>query len=99
MSKRALVLNSSDNVANVLEDVAAGDLVEAREGQSVTSLTAIDDVPFGFKIALADVSLGEFVIKYGERIGKASQPIRRGSMVHIHNLEGTRGRGDLHSAK
>ncbi len=39
--------------------------------------------------------LGETIRKYGETIGRASAPIMRGALVHIHNLEGTRARGDL----
>jgi altronate dehydratase small subunit len=35
------------------------------------------------------------VRKYGEMIGKASAAIAKGALVHIHNLEGTRARGDL----
>ena len=33
--------------------------------------------------------------KYGETIGKAGKAIARGALVHVHNLEGTRARGDL----
>jgi len=98
--KRALILNPADNVANVLENVNAGDLVAARKspaGETVT-IQALEDIPFGFKVALVDIEPGQFVIKYGEVIGKASRPISRGALVHIHNLEGTRGRGDLQAA-
>jgi altronate dehydratase small subunit len=47
-------------------------------------------------MAVTDIARGEPVVKYGEMIGKASQDIRKGALVHIHNLEGARGRGDLH---
>ena len=34
-------------------------------------------------------------VKYGESIGVASSDIQEGQLVHVHNLEGARGRGDL----
>lgn len=34
-------------------------------------------------------------MKYGESIGGASQDIKKGEYVHIHNMEARRGRGDL----
>jgi altronate dehydratase small subunit len=42
-----------------------------------------------------DILKGEAILKYGEVIGEASADIPRGSMVHVHNLAGRRGRGDL----
>ena len=32
--------------------------------------------------------------KYGEVIGAATRDIRVGEHVHVHNVEGKRGRGD-----
>jgi altronate dehydratase small subunit len=97
-AKRALIISGKDNVATALQDVEAGETVAARLGQEVTNVEAKQKVPFGFKIALSDIAKGQEVYKYGEVIGVASEPISRGDMVHIHNLEGTRGRGDLAAA-
>lgn len=97
-AKRALIINVRDNVATALEDVEVGAAVAARLNQEVREIVAVQKVPFGFKIALADIPHGGEVYKYGEIIGKASQPIRKGELVHIHNVEGTRGRGDLAAA-
>jgi altronate dehydratase small subunit len=33
--------------------------------------------------------------KYGQMIGRASAAIAAGEHVHVHNVEGVRGRGDL----
>ena len=43
-------------------------------------------VPKGHKIALTRIANGEFVIKYGEIIGKATADIEEGDWVHTHNL-------------
>lgn len=93
--KRALRMKGNDNTATVLEEVLPGEEVAARLGNDILTVVAVDKVPFAFKIALADIPKGEMIYKYGEVIGKASSDIHKGQMVHIHNLEGTRGRGDL----
>ncbi|MDA8217779.1 MAG: UxaA family hydrolase [Dehalococcoidales bacterium] len=96
--RRALIISPKDNVATSLEDIEEGASVAARSGEGLVELKALEKIPFGFKIALADISKGAEVYKYGEVIGRASQPIKKGTLVHIHNLEGMRGRGDLAAA-
>ncbi len=93
--KRALQMKPNDNTATVLEEVQPGEPVAVRMGDELTTVIAVDKVPFAFKIALADIPKGGMIYKYGEVIGKASTDIKQGAMVHVHNLEGTRGRGDL----
>jgi altronate dehydratase small subunit len=93
--KNALIIDSKDNVATVLDDISLGDEVGARLGKKTRSLKVVEMIPFGFKVALVDIPKGGTVLKYGEAIGRASQPIKKGQLVHIHNIEGARGRGDL----
>ena len=45
-----------------------------------------DTVPHGHKLALVDIAAGEQVLKYGQPIGIATQPIAAGEHVHEHNL-------------
>ena len=94
-AKRALIMQPNDNVATALEEIQVGDDVAAALGKESRSLRAAEAIPFGFKVALQDIPQGELIRKYGEVIGRASTAIARGTMVHIHNLEGTRARGDL----
>ena len=89
------MLSEVDNVATATEDVDAGTEVAIRLGKEVQKVNALERIPFGFKIAVADISKGAPVVKYGDSIGIASSDIRKGQLVHIHNLEGARGRGDL----
>lgn len=49
-------------------------------------LEECDGIPAGHKYALRDVKAGEYVIKYGEIIGKATEDIAAGEWVHSHNL-------------
>ncbi len=94
-AKRALIMHSKDNVATTVEEIQPRDVVEVSRGREVRKLTAVEAIPFGFKIALEEIPQGALILKYGEVIGKASRPIVRGALVHVHNLEGTRARGDL----
>ena len=41
-------------------------------------LTATDKISAGHKFALRDISAGEYVIKYGEIIGRATEDIKKG---------------------
>ena len=45
-----------------------------------------DGVPAGHKYALCDIAKGDFVVKYGQIIGRATQDIQAGEWVHSHNL-------------
>ena len=91
----ALMLSENDNVASVLADVAEGANVLVRFGGRSRTVQASERIPFAFKMALTDISKGSGVYKYGECIGLASKDIHQGQLVHIHNIEGARGRGDL----
>jgi (2R)-sulfolactate sulfo-lyase subunit alpha len=51
------------------------------------SLSALQDIPIGHKIALKDMAVGDTVIKYGVDIGKVVKPIRKGEHAHVHNIK------------
>jgi len=46
-----------------------------------------EQIPAGHKYALFDIKKGEYVIKYGEIIGRATQDIAEGEWVHTHNVQ------------
>lgn len=93
--EKILVLNKMDNIGVAVSDVIKGEAVSYLEGQQQFPLTAVQDIPFGFKIALQDILKEADIIKYGETIGAARENIGIGELVHVHNVEGKRGRGDL----
>lgn len=99
MSK-AIKLNEKDNVATVFSDVKKDDVLEilTEKGDSWT-LKVLNDIPYGHKIALNNITIGQQVTKYGEEIGIASKEIKAGEYVHIHNIESIRGRGDWDAKK
>ncbi len=51
------------------------------------SLEGMDGIPAGHKFALTDIPEGEYVVKYGEIIGRATQKINKGEWVHTHNVK------------
>ena len=82
----------TDPIAIAVQDIEPGAELGAPEGERW--LVAAERIPAGHKIALRDLAPGETVLRYGCRIGQASQPIAAGSWVHTHNLEvGAIGRG------
>jgi altronate dehydratase small subunit len=94
-SGEALKLSEKDNVATSLTDIEPGAEVQVRWGKNAIKIQSLEKIPFGFKVALDDIDQGSNVIKYGETIGIASQNIKQGQLVHVHNVQGARGRGDL----
>lgn len=94
----ALVVNPNDNVASALTDIAKGDEVSFELDGNKMSVKAIEDIKFGFKISIKPISKGSEVFKYGCVIGISSCDIQPGACVHIHNIEGNRGRGDKKEA-
>ena len=93
--KTIVVMSEHDNVGNAIEEIKENDRITyVIKGKSF-ELAATGAVPFGFKVAVKPIGKGSDIIKYNEVIGKASQAIRAGECVHIHNVEGKRGRGDL----
>jgi altronate hydrolase len=85
-ARSAILLDSSDNVATALVDLAAGQSV-ALEQATVAIAT---DIPRGHKFALRAIAEGEPVIKYGQPIGRATAAITPGEHVHTHNCASQR---------
>jgi hypothetical protein len=87
----AIVISATDNVATALEPIAAGETITA----GASTVTAAEPIPRGHKIALRAIRAGAVILKYGNAIGTASSDIAAGAHVHTHNVESSRGRGDL----
>jgi len=94
---QALVIDPQDNVANLIGPGEKGAEVRCRiEGsQEPVTVTLVDDIPPNHKFAFSDLKAGDPIVKYGLVIGRASAAIARGAHVHVHNIESSRGRGDL----
>ena len=84
MKPRAFQIQPQDNVATLLDDAPAG----AAEilGAQPKKIRLLEKIERGHKAALCDIAANEAVIKFGVRIGHATQPIQRGAWIHLHNL-------------
>lgn len=84
-----LVHSATDTVGvAVTESVKCGQALTGRvmDTGEMISIVALDDIPLGHKIAVADTEEKGTVMKYGHDIGRAVAPIKKGQHVHVHNL-------------
>lgn len=84
--QKAFVLHPADNVGTALDDLEPGPVMLIGEHPELTT-TCREPVKFGHKIALQDIEQGSFVTKNNVVIGKAYKAIKKGQMVHLHNVE------------
>lgn len=89
LKDKFVVADPKDNVATAREEINSGTIFSQDSGSIITTH---ENIPFGHKIALENISKGSHIIKYGQRIGIAVKDIASGDLVHVHNLAGERGR-------
>jgi hypothetical protein len=81
--RQFIVIDPRDNVATAIMELGAGNIMQ----NGARTVMLVSDIQFGHKFALADILEGEYVIKYGAPIGRATASIREGDHVHVHNVE------------
>ena len=84
MNPTAIIINRNDNVAIALQDIKKGKDVILSDNRSFPALA---DISYCHKVLIADVNSGDDIIKYGEVIGQASKPLKRGEWIHTHNMK------------
>ena len=94
MSQAAIVVDEKDNVATALRELEQGESISVEIGGRVADVTVLTPIPFGHKIALADIGAGQPIIKYGETVGLATEGIGKGQHTHVQNVEEPKGRSD-----
>ena len=72
-------LNAIDNVGISPMNIPLGSIINSE-------LKSKSEIPFGHKISLCDIDKGGLIYKYGQIIGKATENIKKGSHVHLHNI-------------
>lgn len=95
MKKGILLHEADDDVGVATMDLAAGEVVEALtlEGDPVTEIELVDDVPLAHKVAVRVMGANEDVLEYGRAIGSSTIAILSGAHVHTHNLQSQRWSG------
>jgi (2R)-sulfolactate sulfo-lyase subunit alpha len=82
--------DAQDTVAVVVvEGVSAGMKLKGwiMDEDKFIEIKARQDIPIGHKVALANMKLGDTVIKYGIDMGKVVAPIKIGEHAHVHNIK------------
>lgn len=90
MAIQFVVHEDGDSVGVVtVEGVKAGQELTGwvMKEDNLLNFKALDDIPIGHKVALADLQPGDTVIKYGVDIGKVVAPIKKGEHLHVHNVK------------
>lgn len=80
-SPRYVRLHADDNVVVVVNDQGVAEGSRFPDG-----LTVIEGVPQSHKVATVDIAEGGTVVRYGQIIGYALEPIRQGSWVKESQL-------------
>jgi (2R)-sulfolactate sulfo-lyase subunit alpha len=89
MANKFLIHAKDDYVGVATNDIKKDESVNGvylDSGKDIT-VKAIEDISLGHKIALRDIKKGEKIIEYNEPIGQATQEIKKGEHVHVHNIK------------
>jgi altronate hydrolase len=78
----AIHLNPADNIAVARVPLSAGQTLRV-DGRSIV---VREQIPAGHKVALDVISERDYVVRYGQRIGRARRAIEAGQHVHTHNV-------------
>jgi hypothetical protein len=81
--KNFIIMNQDDNCATALEDIPMNIEIKFRED----FIRINQKISIGHKFALFDIKKGDLIKKYGEIIGIATEDIKIGDWIHIHNLK------------
>src|SRR5438552_3858627 len=82
LAEKAILLNPADDVMIAKVGIPAGTIIE--DGPERVEVR--QDIRAGHKVARHPARAGEPVRRYGQIIGFATQEIRVGDHVHVHNL-------------
>lgn len=82
----ALRLHPADNIAVALRAIEIGETITIPE--LAEEVKAMDKIPYGHKMALLTIKESAEITKYGECMGIATEEIRQGGYVHVHNVRG-----------
>ncbi|UKJ05868.1 UxaA family hydrolase [Solitalea lacus] len=83
MSNKVLHIHSTDNVLVALTDLLKDESVEFENEYYVLQ----NNIGAKHKFAMQDLSAGDEIIMYGVLVGKATQPILKGELIHTHNIK------------
>lgn len=86
--KKAIRINAEDQIATVLEDVVSGEslAIYSQDMEEIARITALQNIPFGNKIALKEIKENTVLHKGGYPIGNVIKHVELGDLVHVQNV-------------
>jgi len=81
--RATIQVHSDDNVVVALQDIPKGYVINVNDVEVVLN----EDVGRGHKIALANLTKGQEIFKYGYSIGYTTCDTHAGDWIHTHNLK------------
>ena len=81
-----VIMNPRDNVGICLRGFSSGQTLDFQLDDKNLCVAFKEPVPMGHKVALTDIQKGDPIVKYGEKIGRATIDITVGQHVHVHNV-------------
>lgn len=98
----AFQIHADDNVATLLDSAEPGPFIVRGCGAERT-VSALEHIEAGHKIAIAPINAGQAIMKYGVVIGIATAPAGIGAWIHLHNckslMDDRSGGFDLHTGR
>ena len=85
-----IIHDEKDNVGVVVIDSTTKDQEYScwiMENNKTIKIQSTNNIPLGHKIALKDFKQGDTILKYGHDIGKVVASIKKGDLVHVHNVK------------
>lgn len=85
-----VVHHAADNVGVVVvENAEAGRTLTGwvMDTDATVEVPALERIPLGHKVALAEIHADTAIVKYGNDIGRTVAPVAKGGHVHVHNLK------------
>lgn len=87
MKINGILIDPVDHVVTLSTAAKAGDMVFYLKDGKVYGQVAAEEIPQYHKMAITSIGKGQQIMKYGARIGEATEEIAAGSWVHTHNLQ------------
>lgn len=83
MSQKILQIHSNDNILVALTNLSKNDAVLFQNNTYVLQ----NDIAAKHKFAMKDFATDDQIIMYGVLVGKATQFIQKGELIHTHNVK------------
>jgi len=85
MKNKYIIIDSKDNCATALEDIPQDTKIELKD----KIIKINHNISLGHKFAINNIEKEDYIIKYGEIIGIATESISEGDWIHTHNIKST----------